>query len=179
MAKNQLSFFSSKSDLSDLLNGILQSNHFQFVQTGLFDVSTHEKISISTIINETENLKYGDMNFTPNYLVMKEGYEIKIRTVGQRNGGMKYAVDQLENPKSISFRPSGIFSNQCIVSGQIGTATNDEESIMIYKIFNKEIHKQFFKIKSFYVGKNASTLLSEGWRLTTNVKSPQEYDLKK
>jgi hypothetical protein len=35
------------------------------------------------------------------------------------------------------------------------------------------------KIKSYYVSKMAAALLDEGWRLTSNTKSPSIYDLKR
>jgi hypothetical protein len=45
------------------------------------------------------------------------------------------------------------------------------------KRFNAEIRKEFSKVKAFWVGPNALTLLNAGKRLTDASQSPREFDL--
>jgi hypothetical protein len=45
------------------------------------------------------------------------------------------------------------------------------------KLFSKEIMQHFTKVKSYYLGNEASRLLNDGMRLTADVRAPAEYDL--
>ena len=60
---------------------------------------------------------------------------------------------------------------------ELGTISEDNWSLELYKVLFAEFSKQFTEIKSFYVGKGAVKKLGDGVRLTTNIKSPIEYDL--
>ena len=107
------------------------------------------------------------------------GAKPKVRQVEQRKGGVKYFLDQLSHPESVVFRPGGVFGeSECIIDGQVGTVSDDKWSVDLYKVLLAEFKKQFTKIKSYYVGENAVERLNRGVRLTANVKSPLEYDLK-
>ena len=44
-------------------------------------------------------------------------------------------------------------------------------SIELLNLFAREIHRQFKRIKSFYVGPEAEQLLDAGYRLTHGVKN--------
>ncbi|MEW6536851.1 MAG: hypothetical protein AB1454_14670 [Candidatus Auribacterota bacterium] len=166
MAKNLTPFFATDNDLAKLFEKILAKRNLKFILCGLFD---------EPIIHS----KKTDSQFNPfsNYLVADYDLVIKVRSVPQKKGGKKFAIDQLENPKTVGLHLGGLIENHRLVAGQIGTATEDKTSLEIYKLLAKEIRKEFEKIKSYYVGKEASCLLDEGTRLTATKKSPQEYDL--
>jgi hypothetical protein len=129
---------------------------------------------------EREDLGYvksGDNIHAPARLVSEERLSINAKKVSQRRGGIKYAVNQGANPDTIVFRGGGIFEEGCLIAGQVGTANITKTSLNLYKLFSKEIGRQFVKIKSYHVGKQAGEWLDKGWRLTANSKSPVLYDL--
>ena len=111
------------------------------------------------------------------YLCLSADAEIQLRSVEQRNGDQIKFVDQQSNPDSIALKPGGKFGENIIIAGQIGIVSETDWSLQTFSTFQKEVRKQFEKIKSYYVGKEAQRLLDEGWRLTANARSPQEYDL--
>ena len=179
MAKNQLSFFATKADLESLLRTVESKQQLQFVATGLFDSPDIEPMQSLLATPNLGHLSVADHNQGPCYLVASREVFIKVRAVPQRRGGVKYAVDQQENPKTIALRPSGSFGETCLIDGQVGTISDDPISLELFRLFTKEIRYQFTKINEFYVGKEAGELLDKGWRLTANAKSPALYDLKR
>lgn len=179
MSKNQLSFFATKADLDLLLRKLESARQFQYVLTGLFDSPSTVPMQSLLDASSLGCVALGDINQSPGYLVAGREISIEVRPVPQRRGGVKYAVDQTANPKTIAFRPGGVFDETCLIAGQVGTASDDSSSLELFQSFSKEIRHQFTKIKSFYVGKEAAALLDKGWRLTANAKSPALYDLKR
>ena len=165
--------------MESLLQNVESKHQLQFVETGLFDFPKIEPIHSLLSVPNLGILEAGDHNQGPCYLVAAREISIEIRPVIQRRGGIKYAVDQQANSKTIAFRPSGSFHDTCLIDGQVGTISNDPSSLELFKVFHNEIGRQFKKTMEFYVGKEAFELLENGWRLTGNVKSPTLYDLKR
>ena len=112
-----------------------------------------------------------------NYLILDSEIVLNVRNISLKKGGGKFSVYLLENPYAISIRPGGVIENQCLVAGQIGIISENEFSLSIYNLFLNTMRKKFEKIKSYYVGLEASNLLDKGFRLTANPKSPIIYDL--
>jgi hypothetical protein len=149
------------------------------VVAGLFDSPNVEPQESLLGNPNLGSMTVGDANHEADYLVFTRGISIEVRPVPQRRGGIKYAVDQLANPKTIAFRPGGAFGQACLIAGQVGTASDDPNSLELFQLFSKQTRHQFAKIKSSFVGKEAGELLDKGWRLTANAKSPTLYDLKR
>ncbi|MEW6079175.1 MAG: hypothetical protein AB1724_15310 [Thermodesulfobacteriota bacterium] len=166
MAKNLTPFFATENDLNSLLERVSSKRAIQIIPCGLFDAP---EIKPSTEVSK--------LNPGSNYLVADRNLSVEIRAVPQRKGGEKYAVDQLSNQKTVVLRPGGLVDARCLIAGQIGTTIEETTSLEIYKLFVSELRRQFIKIKSYYVGQEASSLLDKGIRLTANPKSPMTYDL--
>jgi hypothetical protein len=179
MERNQQSFFATKADLETLLRKIEIQRPLQFFETGLFDSPMVRQIHSLIGIFNLGILPVGDHNQGPCYLVASQEYFIGVRPVPQRRGGIKYALDQEQNPKTIALRPSGTFGENCLIDGQVGTISDDPSSLELFLLFRKEMRIQFTKVNEFYVGAEAMELLDKGWRLTANEKSPILYDLKR
>ncbi len=179
MPKNQLSFFATKGDLESLLRAVESEQPLQFVVAGLFDSPNIQPMESLLGASNLGSVAGGDANHEPAYLVAGRGIPIEVRPVPQRRGGVKYAVDQLANPKTIAFRTGGVFGKTCLIAGDMGTASDDPSSLELFRLFSKQPRHRFTKIKSFYVGREAGELFDKGWRLTANAKAPSLYDLKR
>jgi len=179
MKKNTLPIFATRNDIDFLLQSIELQQDMQFVRTGMFDQPTANIVLTLRKDADLGVALYGDQSHEPTYLVGERGCLINVRPVPQHGGGTKYVIDQQINPKTVVFRSGGVFKNQCVIAGYIGTISEDPVSNDLFRLFNKEIKRQFEKIKSYYVGKEAAELLVKGWRLTTSADSPEIYDLKK
>jgi hypothetical protein len=141
------------------------------------DFETHESLLNADRlgINLTGQHNTGD-----DYLVIKETDDIRLRSALQRKGGVHYFVDQEFNPRSICFRPGGIYKERNLISGRIGTASDDPDSLELYKTFTKAITKGFKKVGNYRVGHEALRLMDQGVRMITmGVDEPPEYDLRR
>lgn len=114
-------------------------------------------------------------------LVIPGNCRIKVERIPQKGGGVRYSLSQRLNPDSISFLPGGLFSDQKIlVCGHIGTMSESQASISLYKVFVRAVTKGFEKIGSYRVGPEAARLMDEGYRMVTiGITSPTAYDLRR
>lgn len=166
MSKKQIPIFATEGDLSALIARVSHWRPLKFVRAGLFD---------EPMIDAFQGPIRPHAFAT--YLVLDRDRAVSVRIIPQRNGGKKYAVDQLDNRDSVSLQIGGMIDDDRLVAGQIGTATNEPSSAEIFSLFARAIEDQFVKIKSYYVGPEAMRLLDRGIRLTPTSKSPKDYDL--
>lgn len=179
MKSKQTMFFVVLEDIEQILRDIETAIGIRYYKAGLLDTAS---IPTYNSIFAAPNLGFalsGDWNRVDSYIILKETIPLNIREVPQRAGGVKFAVDQMMNPKSIELKLGGIYQEKenVIVAGRVGVISEDSDSNELYKLFSTKIKKAFKKIGTFYVGKIAEEKLKEGWRLVTNEKSPKEYDL--
>ena len=120
----------------------------------------------------------------PCFLVLKRDVHVNVESVPQNAtlaavGEVRYDVNQKLNRDSVSFLPGGIFNDhKVLVCGHIGTASESSISVSLYKTFVKAITKGFEKVGSYRVGREAASLMDEGYRMVTiGVSSPRKYDL--
>jgi hypothetical protein len=164
--QKQIPLFATEKDLLDILQSGSQKCPIEFVVAGLFDQK-------SQIVRRT----FDHLRPSTGYLIFHEATPLAHRAVVQRNGGEKYAIDQIANPHSISLWFGGLHENVRLVASQIGTATNSDKSHELHSLFLALVRQQFELIKSYYVGPEAVKLLDRGIRLTLTAKSPEAYDL--
>ena len=178
MAKNNFSMYATRNDLITVLNDLMSKNDYIFScidndQT----LCTFESADKITDLGVTP---VGDQNQAKVYLLINRRDNPNLRTVELRGGSMKVIYDQMSHPDSIVFRAGGRVNDlSCIIPSQIGTISDKVWSIALYKDLLSLVKKRFTKIKSYYVGAEAMEKLDQGYRLTTNIKSPVEYDLKR
>lgn len=171
-------FFAMLEDIENSIRDIESMIDIQYYKTGLLDsksIPTYKSVFYVPNIGVALS---GDWNRLDNYWITKKTTLINVREVPQKTGETKFAVDQMNNPKSIEMKLGGIYREKnVIVAGRISTISEDSDSNELYNIFTTKLKKEFKKIGVFYVGKKAEDKLRLGWRLVTNEKSPKEYDL--
>lgn len=170
-------FFATKHDLGSLLSAIESQRSVHYVRAGLL----HEPQPLRCIswpdIPSLGIAPAGDTNLTPCWLIVDSDAEVGVEPVPQQGGGIRYAIDQRGTPHSVAFRPGGVFDDASVIAGTAGTCTDDRTSHELQALFTREIRHQFGRIREFYVGPEASTLADAGYRLTSSVKSPKEFDV--
>lgn len=179
MKSRQIMFFSLLPDIEPILKKIESSVEINYFKIGMFDsrdIPHYQSIFDAPDFGFTLS---GDWNRIDSYLVMPKSALLDIRDIPQKAGGIKYAVDQSVNAKSIELKVGGIYkaSENILVAGRVATISEGIFSLETFKLFSSLIRKEFKRIGTFYVGKNAEEKLRSGWRLVTNDKSPKEYDL--
>jgi hypothetical protein len=179
MKSKQIMYFTVLADMEPILKKVESAVGISYFKTGMFD---DQDIPHYSSIFDAPNIGFtlsGDWNRIDDYLVMPKGTLLDIQEYPQRKGGIRYAVDQSANKRSIVLKLGGIYKGEenILVAGRIGTISETEFSLEMFKLFSSLVRKEFKRIGTFYVGKNAEEKLRSGWRLVTNDKSPKEYDL--
>jgi hypothetical protein len=178
MPAKQMNFYATYDDIGKVLEQVEAQERVKYVLTGLFDVDTPQTFETYRAINSLSVSIDGDANHVPGYLILKESNAIAIRKVPQKLGGNKFAIDQSLIQDSIYFQSGGTFSNEIIVPGKIGFAYETPISRSLYSAFAKIIMKNFSKVKSYYVGREAYALWQNGMRLAPSLRASVDIDLK-
>ena len=171
-------FFATASDLLPGLARFEQLHPVQYVETGLFDVRATRVWSSGSAIPNLGRAPSGQAITESTFLVMLRQSQLAIREVPQRAGGVKFAIDQLENPDSTVFWPGGLFAPDVLVSGRIATIGATDTARILQKAMVQSVTRKFRRIGMFWLGPDAVKLFEAGARLTTSVKNPPEYDLR-
>ena len=110
-------------------------------------------------------------------MIMPWEAEITCEVVPQRRGGVRYIFSHSRQPSSITFVAGGTFKSEAVIAGEFGTAFATGPSQELFCDARNRIRKLFRKVKSYWVGPEASELWESGRRLTASVSSPAAYDL--
>lgn len=138
MKSKQIFIFSDIEDLKSILQDFETNNNVQYYATGLFDYSEILKYSSIFDVSNLRVANVGDWNLCLNLLVIGKDDSVKFREVPQRKGGIKYAIDQMINPRSIVLKTGGVFKEGVLVAGAIGTISDDIYSNTLFNNLSKK-----------------------------------------
>lgn len=171
-------FFATLKDLQPIIEFIETTYSIKYYKMGMFDNDVNNQILSILKIENVGKPSVGDWNKDIRFLMIPKDASLTVRSIPQKAGGIKYATDSLANQTSLCIQIGGVFKEGIIIPGTLGTTYSSTFSDEIFKTFSSKIKKEFKKIDEFYVGSEAEGKLSEGWRLVTNEKLSQEFDLK-
>jgi len=178
MPSKQTNFYATYDDIGNVLEQFEEEHHVVYVLTGLFDNGASQILETYRTINSLSVSVDGEANHGPGYLIVTDPNQISSRKVPQKTGGNKFAVDQGHIPDSLYFQSGGVFSAKIIVPGRIGIIRQTPISRKLYSAFARIIVKNFSKVKSYYVGREAFALWQNGMRLGLSLKASTDIDLK-
>lgn len=170
-------FFATKADLEPLFSAVETERPLKYVKAGMFDTPAPMTVLSALEIPNLAIAPVGEYIIGPCWLVLDPFSDVEVRAIPQQRGGIRYAIDQLINPQSVTIRPGGVFENSAVISGEVATCTNEPFSLDLMKLFARHIRRRFTRVRGNWVGKDAERLWNAGYRLTTSVKRPKEYDL--
>ena len=109
--------------------------------------------------------------------MVQQDNEIIFKESKQCDGTSKFYLGQDDNVDSIVLWPGGLYNDDSLISGHIGTISNSLISKKIFKIFQKNIKKRCkLKIGRYYIDDTLQSM--KKYRLVTmTVKEPLEYDI--
>jgi hypothetical protein len=177
MAKNLIQFFATKDDILPVTGWVESQRRIKYVRTGLFE---DQKTAVYRRADDLPNLGIATSESAIGgdcYLVADADLTINIRKVPQVVGGVRYAVDQFQNPQTVAFQAGGFWAEEILLYGRVGTASDDTGSIGLYRLFASAIRKHFVRAGAYYVGPAAKQCAIQGCRLTIGAQSPREFDL--
>jgi len=169
-------FFATTADLVKVIAAVEASNPVKYIRAGMFDTAAVEEYTTGAALPHLGVALNGDANHEAYYLVTPPEYEVLVRSVPQRRGGTKYAIDQALNTPTIIFWPCGSYKDEAIIGGQVSTASGTAEAKELYRRFRRAIAESFVKSGDDYIGRDAMIRARGGVRLTGSVRSPQIYD---
>ena len=175
----QRHFFASPDDLLSVFKRVESQHSVSFVLTGMFETSRFALFHTGAALPTLRSPASRQSIECPTYLVMPVSTPINVRSVPQRTGGARYAIDQLENPDSTTLTHGGFHSPDVLISGRVATVSGTPAGKKLQSAFSRAIAKQFTRVNAFYVGPEAYECLRQGCRLTFNVDAPPEYDLER
>jgi hypothetical protein len=170
-------FFATGNDILNVLRSVEASYPLQYVECGLFNESERPIFNGSSSLPSLGLAQAGQAHLEPTFLVMLQGDRLNVRTVQQRRGGQKYAVDQKANPGTVVIEPGGVYKDSTLIVGTVGTVHEDEKAAKLMKAFSSALKQDFTKMKSYLVGPEAKKLYGSGIRLTHSAFAPAEFDL--
>jgi hypothetical protein len=173
----QRHFFATADDLVPVFELVESGLRLAYTPTGLFETSQQPRFISGKALPTLRKPAGASSINCPTYLVTPAGTRVVVRTVPQRAGGVRYAVDQLANADSVALTHGGLFSPEILISGRVATVSKTPGAKEIQAAFSKAIGKLFKRVGAFHVGPEAAQLFDGGCRLTQSAKSPREYDL--
>ncbi|MCI0392742.1 MAG: hypothetical protein MOB07_28760 [Acidobacteria bacterium] len=173
----QILFFALKDDLTSVIEVVEANIQIKYVQMGVFDTPETETFLSGF---ELPNLGKADSDSAStcmSYLVCRRDTPVNVRSFEDMDGVSRFFVDQLSNPDTVVFTPAGLWDDDTLLHGRVATLSESELSQEIMKVFGAAFRRKFTKLKAFFVGPKALTLLQSGKRLTISAQSPREFDL--
>ena len=170
-------FFALSHDITRVLNDLESIAPIRYVRMGQYDTEKHDTFEAAGDIpllgqSDTDSASSGR-----SFLLVHRFAQVHLRSVDVQ-GKKRFIVDQLVNSDSIVLSPGGSWTGDIVISGRFATTSSHTFAQTLMKKSASLLRKQFTKVKAFYVGAEAMTLLREGKRLTDSARSPVEYDLR-
>ena len=174
----QTLFYPTADDLIPIFAVVEAQHQIVYTLCGLFPSRDVTSFPSGAALPSLRSAPPQDSAITcPAYLVTTADTPISVREVLQRNGAVRYAVDQLQNLDSITVQTGGFYRPDLLLHGRIATASKTPVSTRLYRAFTFAIRKLFTPVRAFHVGPHAQQLGKRGCRLTIAAQSPPEYDL--
>lgn len=171
-------FYATADDLMPVFERVESKHRLAYTLCGLFvSPEFHSYPSGAVLPSLRQPATHPNAIAGAQYLVTPAGQSIVIREIPQKAGGIRYAIDQLSNPDSITIQPGGIYPPNILLYGRAGTVSSTAFASQLQRTFSSAVAKFFEHIGAFYVGTQAHELWERGYRLTQSAQSPREYDL--
>jgi hypothetical protein len=170
-------FFATAADLLPGFTRFEQACAVRYVETGHFDARTAPEYRSGTQIPDLGLAASGRP--TSSFLVVGSTTPIIFREIHLRAGGIKFAVDQLENADSTVFWPGGLWNSDVLIAGRIATTGVTNTAKELQRVMVRTLTRGFRRVGAFWLGSEALSMFEAGARLTADAQMPREYDLRR
>jgi hypothetical protein len=169
-------FFALRDDLIPFLEIVEGAGSLQYVRCGQYQVGNALEVFSSghEIPNLGRATTYNACT-SETFLVSEPQIAITRRPITRTS---RFAVDQLWNPDTVTFTPSGVWNEDVVLYGRVATVSDTKLSQKLMRRFHSAAKRCFTKMEEYYVGSNAVVLLRAGKRLTIGAHSPLDCDLR-
>ena len=170
----RIHFFALREDLLAMLAMVEAGGHLRYVRGGHYPSGSAMEVlnSGSEIPNLGRATTY-NASTSATFIVSEPEVLITPRPIGTD----RFSVDQLWNPDTVGFTPSGIWNEDIVLYGRVATVSDSKPAQKLMRRFHSGMKKLFTKMEEYYVGPQALALLKAGKRLAIGAYSPRESDL--
>ncbi|MGA8078360.1 MAG: hypothetical protein WB868_13365 [Xanthobacteraceae bacterium] len=178
MGHYQFMFYATARDLTPTLSLLESQKKLQYTPMRRV-VSDKTQIYLSYADIPDFGLTYDPTAvMNPAYLVALQGTAVQVESIPQRKGGINFAIDQKLNKDTVTLRPGGMYGQDALLYGAIGTVSESDASLNLYDFMVAPYLARFEQVNEFFLGPEALDLWKSGIRLTTSATSPTKFYLK-
>jgi len=172
-------FFALKEDLLPVLEFVDSKGPFKYIRTGAYALGelTDDIIYYKgTDLPDLGKASADSGVCCDQFLVCERKAMIYLRFF-ETIEGERVFIDGRVNPDTVTLRPGGLWNDEMVIEGTVGTGHNSEKCRALMKLFLSGLRKTFTCVRGAYVGPKAMELLKAGKRLTQAAQCPREFDL--
>jgi hypothetical protein len=174
----RVSTFATKNDWIPILTAFEATLKVKYVPSGMFPNSEPRIYETFRELSDFGEAVWGQSIQERHYLIFMEETPVCSRSVKLNTGETRYVTDHGNNPKSVVLWPGGVMeAHHAVISGEISKLSKLETTELLFRGLSKLIKKSFPVVDGYRVGPEAVALRHKGYRLTSDIRGPSEYDL--
>ena len=90
------------------------------------------------------------------YLVAPQGTVVQVKSIPQRIGGINFSIGQGLNKDTVTLSPGGMFGQDVLLYGSIGTVSESGTSLDLYDFIVEPYLARFADVHGFFSGQRRS-----------------------
>ena len=140
-AIRQIPFFALKNDLLAVVETVEHGRPLKYVRMGQFDCPESDSFGAGAEIPGLGTATADSSVNNQSFLVTNGELPVNWRRITTNTGVQRYCLDQLANPESITFTPSGRLDEGVVISGRVGTASDSPIAAGAYEAIQGSIQE--------------------------------------
>jgi hypothetical protein len=178
MGHYQLMFFATAEDLAPVLSLLESQKKLQY--TPMRHVVTNRaQIYFSYAdIPDFGRTDHSTAVMNPDYLVALQGTAVQVQSIPLKAGGMNFAIDQRLNMDTVTLQPGGMYGDDVLLYGSIGTVSESDASLKLYDFMVEPFLDRFAHVHGLFLGPAAFDLWKSGVRMSASATPPVDFNLK-
>jgi hypothetical protein len=176
----QILFFATPSDIVPVLKLVQSHGPLKFVEAGVLDHADRPAYCDVADIPCPGVATHETGNRSVGYLIGHRELAIPNRSYMTRKSEARWALFNGDIEGTVLLSMGGLWRTNVLLPGLIDTVHKDAAALQLMKWFLSALKAEGFqKIRHWWVGKEAMSMLKSGKRLATLAEqSPPEFDLK-
>lgn len=185
-------FFATRGDLLPVLLEIERTIDIHYCEGGysriydgegeLAGIPTFAQYSTARDIIGLSHTEFDSSVSGRTILIGHDSTPFLPEAIPQRRGGMRLAmtIGSDLNDDAILLRPGGIYDALTLLAGEVATTHEPtEKGIQLIEAIRKVVRSRWILIRPYWLGAEAQQMLNRGVRLTSGVRTPACYDLRR
>ncbi|HEY6619968.1 MAG TPA: hypothetical protein VIY68_10510 [Steroidobacteraceae bacterium] len=178
MGRYQFLFYATTRDLTPVLAQLETLRKLQYTPMRLVVSSRPETYLSYADIPDFGRTCDPTAVMNQSYLVAPQGTVVQVKSIPQRIGGINFSIGQGLNKDTVTLSPGGMFGQDVLLYGSIGTVSESGTSLDLYDFIVEPYLARFADVHGFFLGPEAFDLWKSGVRLTVSATASADSNLK-